>query len=86
MVPPIATKRLSVDGRGPVVYQYKQPFRDGTHGLRRSVSTSFASRKSYFLRRLPLSARRQGFLRASAQIAMLALPALGTGLDIDKVN
>jgi len=28
--PPIATKRLSVDGRGRVVYQYKQPFRDGS--------------------------------------------------------
>jgi hypothetical protein len=27
---PIATKRLSVDGRGRVVYQYKQPFRDGS--------------------------------------------------------
>ena len=39
--------------RGRFAYQYKQPFRDGTHGLRRSVSTSFASRKSYFLRRLP---------------------------------
>ena len=26
--PPIATKRLSVDGRGRVVYQYKHPFRD----------------------------------------------------------
>jgi hypothetical protein len=28
--PPIATKRLSVDARGRVVYQYKQPFRDGS--------------------------------------------------------
>jgi len=28
--PPIATKRLSVDTRGRVVYQYKQPFRDGS--------------------------------------------------------
>ena len=28
--PPIATKRLSVDGRGRVVYQYKQQFRDGS--------------------------------------------------------
>jgi hypothetical protein len=28
--PPIATKRLSVDSRGRVVYQYKQPFRDGS--------------------------------------------------------
>jgi hypothetical protein len=26
----IAAKRLSVDGRGRVVYQYKQPFRDGS--------------------------------------------------------
>ena len=26
----IATKRLSVDTRGRVVYQYKQPFRDGS--------------------------------------------------------
>ena len=26
----VATKRLSVDGRGRVVYQYKQPFRDGS--------------------------------------------------------
>ena len=32
--PPIATKRLSVDTRGRVVYRYKQPFRDGsTHVL-----------------------------------------------------
>jgi hypothetical protein len=32
--PPIATKRLSVDGRGRVVYRDKQPFRDGsTHVL-----------------------------------------------------
>ena len=28
--PPIANKRLSVDGRGRVVYRYKQPFRDGS--------------------------------------------------------
>jgi hypothetical protein len=28
--PPIATKRLSVDGRGRVVYRYRQPFRDGS--------------------------------------------------------
>jgi hypothetical protein len=28
--PPIATKRLSVDTRGWVVYRYKQPFRDGS--------------------------------------------------------
>jgi hypothetical protein len=28
--PPIATKRLSVDGRGRVVYQYKHAFRDGS--------------------------------------------------------
>jgi hypothetical protein len=28
--PPIATKRLSVDGRGRMVYQYKHPFRDGS--------------------------------------------------------
>ena len=28
--PPIATKRLSVDGQGRVVYHYKQPFRDGS--------------------------------------------------------
>ena len=32
--PPIATKRLSIDGQGRVVYRYKQPFRDGsTHVL-----------------------------------------------------
>jgi hypothetical protein len=30
--PPIATRRLSVDDRGKVVYRYKRPFRDGaTH-------------------------------------------------------
>jgi len=28
--PPIATKRLSVDGQGRVVYRYKHPFRDGS--------------------------------------------------------
>jgi hypothetical protein len=28
--PPIATKRLYVDDRGRVVYQYKHPFRDGS--------------------------------------------------------
>ena len=28
--PPIATKRLSVDGRGRVVYRYNRPFRDGS--------------------------------------------------------
>jgi ribosomal protein S27E len=28
--PPIATKRLSVDARGRVVFRYKQPFRDGS--------------------------------------------------------
>ena len=28
--PPFATKRLSVDGQGRVVYQYKQAFRDGS--------------------------------------------------------
>jgi hypothetical protein len=28
--PPIATKRLSLENRGQVVYRYKRPFRDGT--------------------------------------------------------
>ncbi len=28
--PPIATRRLSVDDRGRVMYRYKQPFRDGS--------------------------------------------------------
>jgi hypothetical protein len=28
--PPIATKRLSVDDRGRVLYRYKRPFRDGS--------------------------------------------------------
>ena len=28
--PPVATKRLSVDYQGRVVYRYKQPFRDGS--------------------------------------------------------
>jgi hypothetical protein len=28
--PPIATKRLAIDARGRVVYQYKHPFRDGS--------------------------------------------------------
>ena len=28
--PPVATKRLSVDRQGRVVYEYKQPFRDGS--------------------------------------------------------
>jgi ribosomal protein S27E len=28
--PPVATKRLSVDARGRVVYRYKRPFRDGS--------------------------------------------------------
>jgi hypothetical protein len=28
--PPIATKRLSIDDRGRVVYRYKRPFRDGS--------------------------------------------------------
>jgi len=28
--PPIAVKRLSVDGHGRVIYRYKQPFRDGS--------------------------------------------------------
>ena len=29
-MPPIATKRLSVDDQGRVVYRYKRPFRDGS--------------------------------------------------------
>jgi hypothetical protein len=28
--PPIATKRVSIDDRGRVVYRYKRPFRDGS--------------------------------------------------------
>jgi hypothetical protein len=28
--PPIATKRLSIDGQGRVIYRYKHPFRDGS--------------------------------------------------------
>jgi hypothetical protein len=36
--PPIATKRLSVDGLGRVVYRYKQPCRDGsTHVVLESL-------------------------------------------------
>lgn len=31
--PPVATKRLSVDRHGRVVYRYKQPFRDGSTHL-----------------------------------------------------
>jgi hypothetical protein len=39
--PPIATKRLSTDGQGRVVYRYKQPFRDGsTHVILESLSCS----------------------------------------------
>jgi hypothetical protein len=39
--PPIVTERLSVDGRGRVVYQYKHPFRDGsTHVVLEPLSCS----------------------------------------------
>ena len=38
---PIATKRLSVNGRGWVVYQYKHPFREGsTHVVLEPLSCS----------------------------------------------
>jgi hypothetical protein len=38
--PPIATKRLSVDSQGRVVYRYQQPFRDGsTHGVLEPLPT-----------------------------------------------
>jgi len=38
---PAATKRLSTDGQGRVVYRYKQPFRDGSaHVVLESLSCS----------------------------------------------
>ena len=38
--PPIATKRLSVDGRGRVVYRYKHPFAScrNEHSARRKLT------------------------------------------------
>jgi hypothetical protein len=44
--PPIATKRLSVDAQGRVVYRYKRPFRDG-RAYRLAQGTSSAAQKPY---------------------------------------
>jgi hypothetical protein len=57
--PPIATKRLSVDGRGRVVYQYKQPFRDGsTHVVLEPLD--FIARLAALVPRPRLKPRRPG--------------------------
>ncbi len=60
--PPIATKRLSVDDRGRVVYQYKHPFRDG--------STHVVLEPLDFMYRMCGMPRAQGC--AGAAIARLA--------------
>ncbi len=60
--PPIATKRLTVDGRGRVVYRYKQPFRDG--------STHVVLEPLDFMYRMYGMPRAQGC--AGAAIARLA--------------
>jgi hypothetical protein len=60
--PPIATKRLSVDDRGRVVYQYKNPFRDG--------STHVVLEPLDFMYRMYGMPRAQG--GAGAAIARLA--------------
>jgi len=60
--PPIATKRLSVDDRGRVVYRYKHPFRDG--------STHVVLEPLDFMFRMNGMPRAQGC--AGAAIARLA--------------
>ena len=60
--PPIATKRLTVDGRGRVVYRYQQPFRDG--------STHVVLEPLDFMHRMCGMPRAQGC--AGAAIARLA--------------
>jgi hypothetical protein len=60
--PPIATKRLSVDDHGRVVYRYKRPFRDG--------STHVVLEPLDFMFRMNGMPRAQGC--AGAAIARLA--------------
>jgi hypothetical protein len=60
--PPVATKRLSVDGQGRVVYRYKRPFRDG--------STHVVLEPLDFMFRMNGMPRAQGCARAA--IARLA--------------
>jgi ribosomal protein S27E len=60
--PPVATKRLSVDRQGRVVYRYKQPFRDG--------STHVVLEPLDFMFRMNGMPRAQGC--AGAAIARLA--------------
>lgn len=50
--PPIATKRLSVDDQGRVMYRYKRPFHDGsTHVVLEPLD--FMSRLAALVPRLP---------------------------------
>jgi predicted RNase H-like HicB family nuclease len=59
--PPIATNRLTVDGRGRVMYRYKQPFRDGsTHVLLEPLDFMY---RMYGMPRAQGCARLQGCRR-----------------------
>ena len=59
--PPIATKRLSVDSHGRVIYRYKRPFRDGsTHVVLEPLDFMY---RMYGMPRAQGCARLQGCRR-----------------------
>jgi hypothetical protein len=68
--PPIAPKRLLVDSRGRAVYQYKQPFQDG--------STLVVLEPLDFMFRMNGMLRSQGCARATMAIlaALVSRPRL----------
>ena len=83
--PPIATKRLSVDGRGRVVYQYKQPFRDGsTHVILEPLD--FMARLAALVPRPRLNLTRfHGVFAPNFKHRQRIVPRRGQGrVDADK--
>jgi hypothetical protein len=84
-LPPIATKRLSVDGRGRVVYQYKQPFRDGsTHVILEPLD--FIARLAALVPRPRLNLTRfHGVFAPNFKHRQRIVPRRGQGrVDADK--
>ena len=83
--PPFATKSLSTDGRGRVVYRYKQPFRDGsTHVILEPLD--FIARLAALVPRPRLNLTRfHGVFAPNFKHRQRIVPRRGPGrVDVDK--
>jgi hypothetical protein len=84
--PPIASKRLSVDDHGRVVYRYKRPFRDGsTHVMLEPLD--FMARLAALVPRPRLNLTRfHGVFAPNAKHRHQIVPRRAPGrVDVDKL-